>query len=225
MKTKYLILFIPFFLACNQTTQQNGQRVNEVEQSHTIDTASFRIKETEKKYLEIAAAKYELSDRAGAIVAYSKAIDINPKNPETYFKRGFAKSYLEDNRGAIADYNKVIELKPDYFDVYFDLACSEEALNDYESAMKNYNKSIKNGNGYGYFHRGCLKAVLEDYRGAIEDFNIQLKGNPSHIQTYMSRADAKMKLGDKSGACLDWSKAGELGNNNAYSFIKKHCNK
>ena len=32
-----------------------------------------------------------------------------------------------------------------------------------------------------------------------------------------------MELGDKNGACLDWSKAGELGYIEAYDAIKEYC--
>ena len=39
----------------------------------------------------------------------------------------------------------------------------------------------------------------------------------------MSSGDAKGNLQDKSGASLDWSKAGELGNTKAYDLIKKYC--
>ena len=35
----------------------------------------------------------------------------------------------------------------------------------------------------------------------------------------------KLKLlNDKKGACLDYSKAGELGYEQAYDFIKEYCN-
>ncbi len=34
---------------------------------------------------------------------------------------------------------------------------------------------------------------------------------------------AKLDLGDKQGACLDWSKAGELGYEKAYDAIKEEC--
>jgi len=41
---------------------------------------------------------------------------------------------------------------------------------------------------------------------------------------YDNRGYAKYSLGDKDGACLDWSKAGELGYSDAYDAIKKYCN-
>ena len=40
---------------------------------------------------------------------------------------------------------------------------------------------------------------------------------------YYNRGIAKYGLGDKEGACRDWSKAGELGNPLAYDTIKQLC--
>ena len=219
MKQKIIMILIisPLFYGCQNQS-------NNSEQTYTKETTNVKIKEAEKKHLDLAAAKDESGDLIGAIAEYSKAIDINPENPETYFKRGCDKSYLEDNAGAIIDYDRVIQLKPDFWDVYFNRGFSEEALGKYMDAMKDYTKSIENGNGLGYFHRGCLKEILEDYRGAIEDFDIQIKGSPKHFPTYEHRGKAKMKLGDSKGAFQDWNKAGELGSSNSYNLIKQHCN-
>lgn len=43
------------------------------------------------------------------------------------------------------------------------------------------------------------------------------------LLSFLSSGDAKGNLQDKSGASLDWSKAGELGNTKAYDLIKKYC--
>ena len=40
---------------------------------------------------------------------------------------------------------------------------------------------------------------------------------------FITEDNAKYNLGDKEGACLDWSKAGELGVMKAYEMIKKYC--
>lgn len=47
--------------------------------------------------------------------------------------------------------------------------------------------------------------------------------NPNHSNAYYNRGNAKSRLQDLNGACLDWSKAGELGDASAYEKIKKYC--
>ena len=48
--------------------------------------------------------------------------------------------------------------------------------------------------------------------------------NPKSYSAYNNRAFSKLRLGDKNGACLDWSKAGELGYYDAYELINEYCN-
>jgi hypothetical protein len=48
--------------------------------------------------------------------------------------------------------------------------------------------------------------------------------NPKNGVAYFARGLAKVALKDTNGGCLDFSKAGELGDNRAYEAIKKICN-
>ena len=65
--------------------------------------------------------------------------------------------------------------------------------------------------------------MLEDNRGSLADLNIAIKINSTSKTYYLNRGKVKYKLSDLNGACLDWSKAGELGETDAYDSIKKHC--
>jgi len=65
---------------------------------------------------------------------------------------------------------------------------------------------------------------LEDFRGAIQDFSKAIEINENDASAYLNRGIAKYNLGNKPDACLDWSKAGELGDYNAYDLIKENCN-
>ena len=114
---------------------------------------------------------------------------------EEYKNQGNAKYDLQDYRGAILDYNKAIELDP--------------------TNVKAYN------------NRGMAKANanLQDYRGAILDFTKAIELDPTtDAIPYYNRGLAKYALSNIDGACLDWSKAGELGYGDAYEYIKKYCN-
>ena len=47
--------------------------------------------------------------------------------------------------------------------------------------------------------------ALNDYNSALEDFNLSLLNNPFEAISYKFRANAKDKLGDKTGPDLDYS--------------------
>ncbi|MCC5943097.1 MAG: tetratricopeptide repeat protein, partial [Balneolaceae bacterium] len=131
----------------------------------------------------------------GAIEDYTKAIELDPQYKEAYDSRGWHKHLLSDYRGAIVDYTKAIEIDP-------------------ESKMS-----------LGIYSRRALsKERLDDYRGAIADYNKIIEINPQNIRGYYNRGWAKLELGDIHGGCLDWSKAGELGDFDAYEMIRKYCN-
>lgn len=75
-----------------------------------------------------------------------------------------------------------------------------------------------------FMFRAKAKGILEDFYGSLKDINIAIQLSPKAGPLYHLRALTKLQLGDKVGACLDWSKAGELGYYEAYDHIKKFCN-
>ena len=97
---------------------------------------------------------------------------------------------------------------------------------NYTEAIKNFNDAIDidSKNADAYQLRAMAKYKLNDYRGTIIDDNVAIDLDPKNSKAYTIRGMAKYALGDKEGACLDMSKAGELGNSDAYEFIKNLCN-
>lgn len=137
------------------------------------------------------------NDIEGAILDYSNAIKLNPSDPIAYIERSSAKDEKKDYKGAMADLNKAIELKPNNTYAYI-----------------------------AYINRALCKSNLGDNRGAVIDYTKSITIDPKNPAAYFGRGSVRYKLGLKEEACLDWSKAGELGdqNNDPYEMIKKHCN-
>ncbi len=72
--------------------------------------------QTETDYFEIGNAKYDLEDHRGAVLDYTKAIEINTKYSKAYYYRGFTKNLLGDKNGGCLDWSKAGELG--YADAY-----------------------------------------------------------------------------------------------------------
>ncbi|MBK9631973.1 MAG: tetratricopeptide repeat protein [Saprospiraceae bacterium] len=68
--------------------------------------------QTETDYFEIGNAKFKLGDHKGAVLSFTKAIEIDPTDSKAYYNRGLAKNILGDHRGAILDFTKAIEIYP-----------------------------------------------------------------------------------------------------------------
>src|SRR5271154_7595140 len=65
-------------------------------------------------YVHRGKLQSDRKDYAGAILNFTKAIELKPDLVEAYVFRGISKVKLGDHKGAILDYDKAIELKPDY---------------------------------------------------------------------------------------------------------------
>jgi len=68
-----------------------------------------------------------------------------------------------------------------------------------------------------------VKGKAKDFRGAIADYTKAIEIRPNYINAYFDRGLAKLNLGQKDSGCLDLSKAGELGHEEAYNLIKDFC--
>jgi tetratricopeptide (TPR) repeat protein len=188
-------------------------------------TSSIVFSQSGAEYFFEGNYKYDLEDYRGAILNYSKAIEINPNYADAYNFRGRAKGQLQDYRGAIADHSKAIEINPNYADAYQNRGIFKIKLEDYGGAMADLSKAIEiNPNTAAYSNRGNLKIKLEDFEGAIADLSIAIAINPNSEASYFLRGLAKLILGQIDSGCLDLSKAGELGYFDAYDVIKEYCN-
>lgn len=96
-------------------------------------------------YNNLADNKAKQEDYSGAIVAYNKAIELDPTLTIAYIGRGDAKSDLNDNTGAIDDYSKVIEIDPDDAGAYYNRGAAKALLKDYKGALIDLSKAEKLG--------------------------------------------------------------------------------
>jgi tetratricopeptide (TPR) repeat protein len=76
---------------------------------------------------------YDQGQLDQALLAFSKAIELNPNNAQVYYTRGFAFANTRKPELAFADFTKAVELKTDYAEanyhrglVYKDLANQDQ---------------------------------------------------------------------------------------------------
>jgi tetratricopeptide (TPR) repeat protein len=169
--------------------------------------------------------KYYLKDYMGALVDFNKEIELEPSAPDGYYNRGSAKSELGDQNGAIIDYTKSINLNPNFSMAFNNRGWAKYELKKYSEALKDLNKAIEldPANWVAYDSRQETKFALNDLKGCIEDCNTALSLNSNISNSYFFRGRAYYKQGNKTQACADWSKSGELGNAEAYKYISKYC--
>ena len=104
-------------------------------------------------------------------------------------------------------------------------AYSKKELKDYKSALKDLNTILKIDSEYNaaVALRAWVNIKLQNYPEAIDDYSKLIAYDLMLKDSYGNRGFLKEIMNDNKGACSDWKKGGELGNEKASSAFKNHC--
>lgn len=92
----------------------------------------------DKGYAAAIAERWE-----EALVAFNKAIELDPKNAKAYYNRGNACGKLGNYSQAIKDYNKAIELDPKYAAAYNNRGFTYDNLGDKQRANQDFKTAAR----------------------------------------------------------------------------------
>jgi tetratricopeptide (TPR) repeat protein len=107
---------------------------------------------------------------------------------------------------------------------YFELGEKQYEKKEYFKAISEYTRAIELDDKYfsAYWKRGLCKVAINSPGVAIKDFDKAIEISPSG-ELYYERANAKMKLNDKNGACLDYQIACDLMHNRSCDLLRINC--
>lgn len=181
---------------------------------------------TAKDYTQKGRDLLEKREYVEALVNLNKAIELDANYSAAYYLRGNIKDNFEDRHGAMKDYNMAIEKNPKFADALCARGNVKMKLQDYYGAVDDYSAAIALNENYveAYFSRGKAKQFLQAYQDAINDCTKIIQINPKNSAAYSMRGILRIEFGDTKNGCLDLSKAGELGDLQAYELIKEKCN-
>ena len=146
-------------------------------------------------YFDKAIEEYQKGNLSGAIINWSLVLEINPKDPNSYYSRGIVKNELYTWKSALADYDKAIEIAPDFINAIVNRGTLKDENGDLEGALKDYNRVL-----------------------AYEEIDIEQKQ-----MIYFNKGNTKFNMDDKVNACKDWKIALELGAEYAKERIDQYC--
>lgn len=164
---------------------------------------------TGNEFNESGIKKFAVGDKQGAIIDFTRAIEIRKEfNPDSsalstlYLMRGWSKNDLKDYKGAILDFTEGINLFNEKILINNSAPSVPLTLLSYAYYLRAYasiNESLNNLNE---------TIMLFDQNGKL----------------YLARGDIKILLKQKESACQDYSRARELGVEDAFERIKENCN-
>ncbi|UBF29140.1 tetratricopeptide repeat protein [Kovacikia minuta CCNUW1] len=139
-----------------------------------------------------------------------------PYSSEYFFEEGIVKWKDGDYQAATSNLSKAIAISPVDGKLYYFRGDARSELGEKQEALEDFTQAIRLGEKSSswlidsFYERGKIFAELGNYRKAIEDFNRAIKLSPGYSFVYISRGDARHKIGDKQGALADYRKGIEL---------------
>jgi tetratricopeptide (TPR) repeat protein len=166
-------------------------------------------------------SSFGVTNTEGAIEAFTKAIELNPKMAEAYIFRGFSYVGLLKFREGLNDSNKAIELmeklplKEGIFFAYAIRAFGYAGIGNYKQAIDDSNRAIRlcpYSDGpllsFAYLSRGFSYDMSGKYQNAITDFDKALSSDPESAMAavvYQYRGHAYFTMGKFSQAIDDYN--------------------
>jgi tetratricopeptide (TPR) repeat protein len=148
----------------------------------------------------LGVKRQQAGDNAGAIAAYTRAIELDKKYPDAYNNRGVAYLSQQDYAAAVADFSRALELAPsdaaynNRGSIYFSQAKFEESIADFTAAIKiKPSAETYTNRGVGYQRTSRDDLALADYEAAI-------KLKPQFGRAYVLRGLMLLKRGGQDTA-------------------------
>lgn len=168
--------------------QRVMQRLNQtISEERTVPSADEETKPTEPPqddygtWFEKGQVLEKLQHYAEAVIAYSKAIQLNPHNPEVLRWRGNVLFTLGRYEEAIGSYDKAIQLQPRNAHLWCCLASSLVKLKRYREAIACFDKAIQlqPNQHSAWYWRGRVLVELRRYTEALNSYEKAIVNNPN----------------------------------------------
>jgi tetratricopeptide (TPR) repeat protein len=154
--------------------------------------------------------RHQATDRAGAIAAYTKAIELDAEFADAYNNRGVV--YLEQQNldAALADFTKSLELGPSVAaynnraNLYFSQKKFPESIKDYSAAIDL--KPLAES----YINRGTAYWQTDQHELAFKDFERAVEMDPKSGRAHLLRGLYYLRVGKSESAQQDFDKGFSL---------------
>ncbi|MBE6214060.1 MAG: tetratricopeptide repeat protein [Rikenellaceae bacterium] len=170
-------------------------------------------------YFQRAITQSLIKQYTNAVATLSLAIQENPANPFLYINRSTTRAEMIDFISSIDNSFQRISIDSDPANR---LRQSSSRTYNYDDAIEDITKAIKlyPDFAYAYYNRAGLYAISGRLPEAYDDYTRAIELNPAFGDAYYNRGLVQIFMKDTRKGCLDLSKAGELGVENAYEALR-----
>jgi tetratricopeptide (TPR) repeat protein len=155
-----------------------------------------------------------------AIKNFNKAIQLDPDDPDAFYRRGLAWSAKKEYDKAIKDYEEAIRLRPDDADFFNDRGLAWSEKKAYDKAIKDYDEAIRldPNSASAFINRGDAWSRKKEYGKAIKDYNVAIRLRPDNAYAFSRRGLAWGDRKEYDKAIKDFDEAIHLDPKDAYAF-------
>lgn len=188
-----------------------------------LNTAIGLKEDFAQAYHERAGLKRRMGDFQGSHKDYQRAIGFQPDFALAYNNMGSVKILMGDYEGAIEDYSRALELDPALYIALNNRGYARYFTEDAEGALLDFNAAITNSDQFVYaqLNKASLIAGLGQLEPALSILDGILEEHSNDALLFLNRGLVRELLGDPEGACADWTRAKELGSEEAAEYLKE----
>lgn len=152
---------------------------------------------------------------------FNQVIKVKPYLAEPYFYRAIAKLSLEDYKGAEEDCDYAIERNPFIVDAYQVRGIARQNRGNLRGAIEDYTEGLKLSpeDKTQLINKAIAQTQLKEYDEAEKSYNQLIEKHPSYYNSYLSRSQLYLAMGDTVRALQDIDKSISLDKHlpNAYA--------
>jgi tetratricopeptide (TPR) repeat protein len=178
-------------------------------EEYKFKTEGRKPREAAEQYNR-GVARHQAGDIAGAIAAYTRAIELDGKYADAYNNRGVAYMTQKDYTAAVGDFSRSLELAPsdaaynNRGSISFSQKKTEEAIADFTAGIK-----LK-ASAEGYANRGVAYQQTNRDALALADYEEAIRLNPKFGRAYVLRGLMLLKSGAGAAGDKDFEKGFQL---------------
>ncbi|OQA07691.1 MAG: Cellulose synthase operon protein C precursor [Bacteroidetes bacterium ADurb.Bin397] len=147
-----------------------------------------------------------------AIRDFTRAIEIDPSNPEAYNNKGLYFSEKGTIDSAMIFLDKAIAMKPEFHQAIYNKGNTFAKANNFPAAIEQYNKALELKPGYtdAVLNLGNCYAAMQDYKNALIYYRKVEEADPGNHKVIYNIGITYKFLGDEANAALYMDKAAKL---------------
>ena len=148
--------------------------------------------------------RYEEADKI-----FTGILDIDPKQPDIWYNKGFVAAKLGRYDEAVMAYGRDTDLKPGDSEAWYQKASSLYYLKRYDEAVDACNKSLtlEPKNPYAWYNLGIALTELKRFNESIQAYDKALSLKPDYSEAENNKGNVLSELGRYKDAIAAYDKA------------------